>query len=320
LLFQIIGFNYASTMSCSICKSAAQVPVFIHTLEYSEWVLENTQYGYLKCANCGFLQCNPIPSNAVLFNYYQEQYAYDWFQKNSLFKKWQAKHRHHKIRKYIQPTDKILDFGCGHGFFVQELAGRGFQCFGFDIGSDKISHHQNGHINNKNTFQEYKEDGFDVITLWHVLEHMQNQHDILDQLKQKLKPGGKIIIAVPNTNSYAFKRLAQKWGWLQQPYVHINQYNPHNLSLLLEQHGWIIEKLSTTDTWDQSIYDFLISLFFYKNKSRNTVRQFGENAGGSLFFRMNQLVRLLFAPISYMFSLLRKNKLEGNELLIVAYK
>jgi SAM-dependent methyltransferase len=307
-------------MSCSICNSTIQTPIFDQTVESSEWVINQTRYGYIKCSNCGFIQCNPIPSNQVLFNYYQEQYAYDWFEQNRFFKKWQATHRYYKIQKHLQPNNKVLDFGCGHGYFVQELARRNLQSFGFDIGSDKISHHQNGHITNKYTLEEYTEEGFDLITLWHVLEHMQDQHTILAQLSQKLKPNGKIIIAVPNTNSYGFKRLGQKWGWLQQPYVHINQYNPHNLRLLLEQDGWVIDQVSTTDTWDQSLYDFLISILFYKNKSRNTVRQFGENASGSLFFRVNQLVRLIFAPISYLFSFLRKNKLEGNELMIIAHK
>ena len=307
-------------MHCSICKSTKQKSVFSNTIEASEWNLNGIQYGYIQCEECGFLQCNPIPSKNALFQFYQEQYAYEWFQKNSFFKKWQAKHRYQKIKAFIKQRDKILDFGCGHGYFVQALARIKLKCFGFDIGSEKISHHQNGNITNKSSLLEYKEGGFDVITLWHVLEHMQDHHDILKQLNQKLNPNGRIIIAVPNTNSYAFKRLGTKWGWLQQPYTHINQYNAQNLQLLLQQNGFIIEKLVSSDTWDQSLYDYFIGLLFYKNKSRNTVRQFGENAGGSLFFRINQLVRLLFAPITYLFSFLRKNKLEGNELLIIAYK
>jgi 2-polyprenyl-3-methyl-5-hydroxy-6-metoxy-1,4-benzoquinol methylase len=307
-------------MSCSICKSAASIPLFTHTVESSEWIIEGVNYGYQQCTHCKFIQCHPIPSAASLSVYYQEQYAYDWFQKNSFYKKWQAVHRYFKVKSFIQPTDKILDFGCGHGYFVQALTKRNFQCYGFDIGSDKISHHQNGHITNKTSLHEYKEEGFDLITLWHVLEHMQDHHAIINQLKQKLTPTGKIIIAVPNTNSYAFKQLGTKWGWLQQPYVHINQYNAENLSMLLKEHGFVVEKIATTDTWDQSLYDYFISKLFYQNKSRNTVRKFGENTGGNMFFRLNQLVRLFFVPISYLYSLIRKSKLEGNELLIVAHK
>jgi transposase len=95
-------------------------------------------------------------------------------------------------------------------------------------------------------------------------------------------------------------------------------YNPENLSMLLQTHGFKIVSVTTSDTWDQSLYDFLISKFFYKNKSRNTIRDFSESNGGKIFFRTNQIARLLFAPVSYLFSFIRKSKLEGSELIIIA--
>lgn len=305
-------------MGCSICRSTDQTLLFEKTLECTEWHLNGVPYNYRRCNKCLFIQSDPIPGEKELADYYQEQYAYDWFQKNIFYKKLQAKHRAFKIRKYLKGRSRVLDFGCGHGYFVQELAQKHFHSFGFDIGSDKIKQHNNGKITNRPQLSEYDERGFDIITLWHVLEHMRDQSAILDDLKQRLNPGGKLIIAVPNTNSLAFKLVGQKWGWLQQPYVHINHYNSNNLRLLLEQHGFTISAVTTTDTWDQNIYDLLISYLFYKNKSRNTVRQFGNGAGGGIFFRMNQLIRLLFTPLSYFVSFMRRSKMEGNELMIVA--
>jgi SAM-dependent methyltransferase len=307
-------------VGCPICKSTEQTLLFEKTKEASEWVLNGVQYQYQRCNKCAFIQSNPIPPEKDLFEFYQKQYAYDWFEKNRFFKKIQARHRLFKIRNHVKGSKKILDFGCGHGYFVQELAKKQFQSFGFDIGSDKIMLHGSATITNKNQLSAYEEYGFDVISLWHVLEHMQDHDAILDDLKQRLNPGGKLIIAVPNTNSLAYKLVGQKWGWLQQPYVHINHYNSTNLGLLLESKGFTVCAVTTTDTWDQNLYDLLISYLFYKNKSRNTVRQFGDGAGGGVFFRVNQIVRLLFTPLSYFISFIRKNKKEGNELMMVAKK
>ncbi|NCI49117.1 class I SAM-dependent methyltransferase [Sediminibacterium roseum] len=307
-------------MSCAICGSSDQAILFNDTVESSEWYLNNVHYDYIACDQCGFIQCHPVPPADDLLQYYREQYAYDWFQKNTYFKKWQASHRLGKVRRYLKGSSRILDFGCGHGFFVQELAREKFESFGFDIGADKIMEAGNARITNKNNLEEYTERGFDVISLWHVLEHMRDHDKVLEDLAGRINPGGKIIIAVPNISSLGYKLFRQKWGWVQQPYVHINHYNRQTLSMLLQKHGFSVRSASTRDTWDQNLYDLLITYFFYRKKSRNPVRKFGNGTGANLFFRANQVARLLFTPVSYLVSFIRKKKEEGSELLIVAEK
>ncbi|MCA6459642.1 MAG: class I SAM-dependent methyltransferase [Chitinophagaceae bacterium] len=307
-------------MYCPVCNSPERSLLFKDTIESAEWILEGEHYDYCYCQHCGFIQSFPIPPEKAILKYYEEQYAYDWFAKNIFYKKIQAWHRFWKIRKYLNGAKRVLDFGCGHGLFVKEIARRGFASFGFDIGAEKISQGGNIFITNKNRLDEYEETAFDVITAWHVLEHMREQETILTDLYKRLNTGGTLIVAVPNTNSYAFKWLQQKWGWLQQPYVHINQYNSSNLAQLLKDHGFTICAISTTDTWDQNLYDVLISLFFYRNRSRNPIRTYQPTMLGNLFFRVNQILRLLFTPLSYLVSAIRSAKREGNELRIVAQK
>lgn len=309
-----------SKMGCSICKSEDQDELFAETLEASEWTLNNTKYGYQACRNCGFIQCKPLPPEGDLIDFYRYNYAYEWFQSNSPYKKMQAKHRLYKIRKHLKGVRKLLDFGCGHGFFVEAAAEKDLQSYGFDIGVEKIISSKGYHIVNKNSFSEYHENGFDLITAWHVIEHMRDVNRVISELKDSLNHNGKIVIAVPNTGSLGFRMFRQKWGWIQQPYVHINHFNYENLSQLLNNHNFEVISISTTDTWDQNLYDLLITKFFYKDKSRNAVRKFEKSLKGTVVFRMNQVARLLFTPVSYAYSYLRKSKKEGSELLIVAQK
>jgi len=307
-------------MKCAICNSKEVAPVFKDTPESSEWILNGKLYNYQLCAECGFVQCSPVPSQEELLNFYQKEYAYEWFQSNSYFKRIQAKHRLHKINESLKGCVKLLDFGCGHGFFVEEAARKGINAHGFDIGVDKIINTRGYQIVNKNSFDEYLEAQFNIITAWHVIEHMRDVNQVISDLKGRLSDGGKLIIALPNLGSLGFRLFKQKWGWIQQPYVHMNHFNNKTLSMVLKKHGFKIISIQTSDTWDQNLYDLLITKFFYRNKSRNTVRKFGTSFKGKFIFKINQLVRLMFTPISYLYSGLQKSRNQGSELLIVAQR
>lgn len=306
-------------MNCAICNSSNSQPIFQDTLEASEWILNKVKYGYVRCLNCKFVQCDPLPPQADLTEFYHETYNYEWFDRNMFFKKIQARHRAWKIRTELKPGLKYLDFGCGHGFFVDVLLAKGLNVQGFDIGSEKIAV-EKGSITYADNFESYKGTDFDLITAWHVIEHMRDVNQTIRQLAGRLRPGGKLLIGVPNIESSGSLQFGQKWGWFQQPYVHISHFGPDTLSKLLQNHGFTIQSVRTSDTWDQGLYDNLISFFFYRNKSRNPVRKFGSSALGNIVFKINQLVRLGFAFISYGLGLFRGNTMRGSELRIIAVK
>jgi SAM-dependent methyltransferase len=252
--------------------------------------------------------------------FYQASYAYEWFDKNAFYKRWQARHRVSRIAYLFANGMKCLDFGCGHGFFVEAMSRRGIDAYGFDIGVSKLQKDPNVRVAYRASFEEYDLTGFDMITAWHVLEHMREPSKTVKALSDRLKEGGLLILAVPNGASLGIRLFGQKWGWVQQPYVHISLFGPQNLSGLLEAHGFVVERVHTREAWDQNLYDLLITALFYRHRSRNAVRKFNRSFRGALLFRINQIVRLAFTPLSYLYAAIKGERGDGSELVVIARK
>jgi SAM-dependent methyltransferase len=97
---------------------------------------------------------------------------------------------------------------------------------------------------------------FDVVTLWHVLEHVHQLHPYMEQLKNILKPDGWLVIAVPNYTSGDAQRYGKTWAAYDVP-RHLYHFSPQSMKTLVQQHG-----LTVTDIrpmWFDSFYVSMLS-------------------------------------------------------------
>ncbi len=110
--------------------------------------------------------------------------------------------RYLSLKKYFYKKS-VLDFGCGWGGFLSLLKNYSDKCSGLEIRKNCINYikKKNKFIDIQSNINQFKQN-FDVITLFHVLEHMPNQVDSLKLLKKRIKKGGKIIIEVPSAQDY----------------------------------------------------------------------------------------------------------------------
>ncbi|MBI5417409.1 class I SAM-dependent methyltransferase [Candidatus Poribacteria bacterium] len=279
-------------------------------LIYSGYKYAGQEFSYIQCQNCGLLFCDPLPTKDLLAMFYQKSYDYSWFSKREKLKKIQAWHRCKRIKDMIPLHAKVLDVGCGHGFFVAELIKNGFNAYGFDIGKKVISTNTNRLIQG-NSLDDVRENDFDFISTWHFLEHVPDPIDELMLIKNKLKNDGKILAAVPNYTCFGQRIKKRKWIWLQQPYVHLWHFNRSNIRILFEHAGFKIERIWTRDAWDAQIYD---SLIIYSINALKLI--FGQS--GKEWFYFEEFIRLIASPVSYLFNPMHKKFGTGSELIVLA--
>lgn len=106
------------------------------------------------------------------------------------------------FQSYIKPTDKILDFGSGGGFLLNNLTGK--EKLGIEINPFARTHAQSLNINTVSSIVEVVDDWADVLISSHALEHTRSPYDILVELKSKLKKGGLIVFIVPHEIKYKY--------------------------------------------------------------------------------------------------------------------
>ncbi len=196
-------------------------------------VRDNKNIDVFKCLNCGleFLS-NTHQADEKYYEQGQMHASYNiknWL-KSTLT---DDKRRTDYLRKYI--TNKnILDFGTGNGGFLIQAKKYAKSVYGCDLDKSLNEHYKNNNLEVKNSLNEFSEK-FDTITMFHVLEHIENPEPVITSLKEHLKPNGNLIIEVPNSEdalltlykSEAFKNFTY-WS------CHLYAYNSMNLQRLLK--------------------------------------------------------------------------------------
>lgn len=121
-----------------------------------------------------------------------------------------TKRRVEKIKNILKPGNKILDVGCGYGFFVKALNNQGFNCTGLEVSKERreIAEKVTGEkiLKDKIISANKSKTLYDAITLFHVLEHITDPIKLCQNLRTYLKGDGFLIIEVPNANDYLLNK------------------------------------------------------------------------------------------------------------------
>jgi 2-polyprenyl-3-methyl-5-hydroxy-6-metoxy-1,4-benzoquinol methylase len=236
--------------SCPVCGSTQ----LVKELNCNDFVASNETFELQRCGQCTFLFTNPRPKSEEISKYYQSDKYISHAGKKTGFglmyliydvvRNLSIESNLWLIKQYHQ-NGKLLDLGCGLGYFLHgAIKDKTFESEGADISQDAIDyvHKTFGYlVKNEAELNDIKENAYDIITQWHVLEHVHDLNDRMKLLHKILKPNGTMFIAVPNSNSWDAKFYQSFWDGYDVP-RHLYHFNQRSFKLLMQKHGFKIVK------------------------------------------------------------------------------
>lgn len=243
--------------------------VFIKVKDHS---VSSEEFTLLINKEFGYLETHPKPSLEKLPEYYKsEDYISHTDSKRNLFEKVYHLIRNISLKRKLKLINSfsyngknLLDVGCGTGDFLQIAQKHNWTVSGIEP-NNKARQIANLKTNNSayNTEQllEFPKHSFDVISLWHVLEHLPNLNEHLSILKSLLKENGTLIIAVPNYKSYDANYYKNFWAAFDAP-RHLWHFNQESISKLFSK-----ENMKVRETHPMKFDSYYVSLLSEKYKS-----------------------------------------------------
>ncbi|WP_445712432.1 class I SAM-dependent methyltransferase [Flavobacterium sp.] len=214
------------------------------------------------------LKTDPQPSLEKLPSYYEsEDYISHTDGKRTLFEKMYHLVKKNAIQKKVNLLSKyntkgsVLDIGAGTGDFLIAAKKSNWNTIGIEPSEKAKKIAIDKGVSFENSLSDLNNESFDVITMWHVLEHVPNLEFQITELKRLLKPNGTIIIAVPNFKSYDAKYYKSFWAAFDVP-RHLWHFSKKGIDLLFQKQNMKLIKVKPM--WFDSFY---VSLLSEKNKN-----------------------------------------------------
>ncbi|MBI1761014.1 MAG: class I SAM-dependent methyltransferase [Acidobacteria bacterium] len=227
---------------CPLC-AATETSVEVRTDKYNS---SGEQYLVLRCRQCDLLYTRPLPTAAELHALYSSEFYGESVKPKLL--SWdsirlllhQSVLRHRRKALLNRAPGRVLDVGCGDGDFVAHLRPRGWEVHGveFSAAGCKLARAKGVQVHQGELKGANFTDGhFDVVTIWHVMEHLADPLAEVTEVRRVLRDDGLLVIEVPNIGSPTFKLCRERW-WLLDIPRHLQHYTPDTLQKLLQRAGF----------------------------------------------------------------------------------
>src|SRR3989344_8061231 len=240
--------NSAETYNCHLCNRYPLQYVFSAT-DY----LTGENFELWLCPNCQAMATLPKLNDEELQKYYQGVY---YGRRKSFIDQFINNERVWTIKKLIKnkrffadaqndEQKTILDIGCGNGLFLNGLRKMGWKITGTELAPENHVHPYVLPFVCQKPINEcvFTEESFDVITMWHTLEHFINPSFYLTEANRLLKKRGGLIIEVPNFKSWQFFLTGKYWFPLEVP-RHRTHFSPKAIKTILEKSEFQIIRIS----------------------------------------------------------------------------
>lgn len=249
--------------TCPLCTSTKSTTVGTSYNRHGRHDIERDDtFTLLRCEVCNLIFLGGVKINNA---YYKKYYDAGYYPLSTFLTKlldsWSFTQKE-KILLMNAPKRKhrlkILDVGCGSGKFLESLDGEKFEKYGIEIKEEgiKLSRQKGFTVYEKDVTKiDFGKKKFDIITLWHVLEHLVDPVSVYNKINEILAVGGIVVFATPNTDSLGFRIGNKLWFHLDSP-RHLMLFNRKSIQLLCEKTGLTIKSIK--NEW----YDYPLDLFW----------------------------------------------------------
>lgn len=240
------------TVPCNACGSdQAEVILIGRDRVYNH----PERFQLVRCSQCHLVYLNPRPDPQEIGTYYPKQYqqalrdTYTGERKG--VSRVGLKVGLRRRTPPLVPGGRLLDIGCGGGHYLQCMKELGWAVQGIEFDEAQAAHAREQLSADvragtaESTLDGLPSEHFDVVTLWHVLEHLHNPTLVLREVHRVLKPGGRIMVEVPNFQSIDRVLFKSYWYPLELP-RHLYHFGPRTLRALLGQCGFEVDSIRGT--------------------------------------------------------------------------
>lgn len=228
---------------CPLCNSGH----FHNYIICKDHTVSNENFAIVQCNACDFLFTNPRPSGESLSSYYEsEDYISHQNKSNSLTnfvyriaRKFTLKSKLKLIESFGLPSKTLLDIGCGTGHFIETCKDAGWSVSGVEPNNTARTRAQKTTPNIYEQLDDIAHNNIDVITMWHVLEHIPDINHLLSTVHSLLTKNGRFVVAVPNINSYDAQLYKQHWAAYDVP-RHLYHFSSSTMAKMMKKHNFKI--------------------------------------------------------------------------------
>lgn len=251
-------------MNCPVCNDPNSQIV----LESQDFSLTQKSFSILHCPQCSVRYTSPLPSQDEIGEYYKFK---EYISHTDVKEGWMNRLYHIiRSRTLAQKTNwvqslftghkgHLLDIGAGTGAFVNAMQQKAWKVTGLEPDAatrEKAFENYKLNLQSTDTIFNLPENEYEVITMWHVLEHVHELKPYLHQCIKSLKQNGRLIIAVPNYTSFDACYYKKYWAAYDLP-RHLYHFSPKSMTILLNEMGF--EIISIKPMWYDSFYVSLLS-------------------------------------------------------------
>lgn len=198
----------------------------------------------MRCRNCGLTFAELKPTDDELAENYGRYSREDY---DSPITRIRYRELLDSFEPYRQ-TNRILDIGCGIGFFLEEAEGRGWDAYGSELEPRAVEINRKKGLNCIQAsigLETFKPNSFDVVTAFEVVEHLRDPNAEANMIARALRPGGQFYCTTPNFSSVSRHLLGDRWRLISYP-EHLSYFTPSTLCSWLKHFGFKPRSVITT--------------------------------------------------------------------------